>query len=68
MRTILGSIDTGAFVPVYKDYLNRLQRSKELSKFKFGDKYGSSPFLGVNLHTRCNPLNPRTISGNMTLI
>ena len=39
MRTILGSIDTKAFAPVYKDYLNRLQRSKELSKFKFGDKY-----------------------------
>jgi hypothetical protein len=39
MRTILGSIDTGAFAPVYKDYLNKLQRSKELSKFKFGDKY-----------------------------
>ena len=31
-------------------------------------KYGSSPFLGVNLHTRCNPLNPRTIFGNMTLV
>ena len=26
MRTILGSIDTGAFAPVYKDYLNKLQR------------------------------------------
>jgi hypothetical protein len=39
MRTILGSIDAKAFSPVYKDYLNRLQRSKELSKFKFGNKY-----------------------------
>ena len=27
MRTILGSIDTKSFTPVYKDYLNRLQRS-----------------------------------------
>ena len=39
MRAILGSIDVKAFSPVYKDYLNRLQRSKELSKFKFGNKY-----------------------------
>ena len=39
MRTILGNIDTELFAPIYKDYLNRLQRSKELSKFKFGEKY-----------------------------
>ena len=39
MRIILGSINTEVFAPVYKYYLNRLQRSKELSKFKFGDKY-----------------------------
>lgn len=39
MREILGSIDPNFFRPVYKDYLQRLQRSKELSKFKFDNKY-----------------------------
>ena len=39
MRTILGNINTEAFSPIYRDYLNKLQRSKELSKFKFGNKY-----------------------------
>ena len=39
MRTILGSIPVEQFRPVYKDYLTRLQRGKELNKFRFKDKY-----------------------------
>lgn len=39
MRSILGSIDSESFRPIYKDYLNRLQRSKELNKFIFDNKY-----------------------------
>ena len=39
MRTILGTIPSESFRPVYKDYLTRLQRGKELYKFNFHGKY-----------------------------
>ena len=39
MRTILGSISAENFRPIYKNYLGRLQRGKELSKFRFNGKY-----------------------------
>lgn len=39
MRTILGSISSESFRPIYKDYLTRLQRGKELWKFNFHGKY-----------------------------
>ena len=39
MRTILGTIPSESFRPIYKDYLTRLQRGKELYKFNFNGKY-----------------------------
>ena len=39
MRSILGSISPESFRPIYKDYLTRLQRGKELCKFNFHGKY-----------------------------
>ncbi|MBL4623548.1 MAG: hypothetical protein JKY42_00130 [Flavobacteriales bacterium] len=38
-RSILSSIQPDDFTPIFKDYLGRLQRGKQLSKFIFEGKY-----------------------------
>jgi putative transport protein len=55
-------------VPLIMKWNLRKEAIKLATNQSQGNLSGSSLFLGVNLHTRCNPLNPRTISGNMTLI
>lgn len=39
MRSIIGSVKSATFEPVYKRLLNRLQRNKQLSHFRYGDYY-----------------------------
>ena len=39
MRKIIGSIPTAQFAPIFDDYLNKLQRSKDLASFQFQKKY-----------------------------
>ena len=39
MRNIISSIPADTFQPIFKNYLNRLQRSKHLNKYKFENKY-----------------------------
>jgi hypothetical protein len=39
LRTIISNIEYDKFQPIFNNYLNRLQRGKHLSKFRFEDKY-----------------------------
>ena len=39
IRTIVGDVESEAFAPVFKNYLNKLQRSNHLKKFTFQNKY-----------------------------
>jgi hypothetical protein len=39
VRTIIASVPSNSFQPIFKDYLSRLQRGKHLEKFMFQDKY-----------------------------
>ena len=39
LRTIISNIQYNQFQPIFNNYLNRLQRGKHLSKFRFDDKY-----------------------------
>ena len=39
MRSIIGSIPSSQFAPVFENYLTRLQRSKHLAAFQFQKKY-----------------------------
>lgn len=39
MRSLMGAIDETQFRPVFKNYQNRLQRSKHLQKYQFQGKY-----------------------------
>jgi hypothetical protein len=56
MRTILDSVEPVGIRPVFKDTLRRLERSKELDKFRFlGGSYlasldGTGYFLSKKIH------------------
>ena len=39
IRSVIASISTSTYEPIFKDYLNRLQRSKDLQKYRFQKHY-----------------------------
>jgi len=39
IRSVITSIPISTYQPIFKDYLNRLQRSKHLQKYSFHNKY-----------------------------
>ena len=39
MRSVIGSVDSACFEPVYKGLFNRLERNKQLNRFRYGDYY-----------------------------
>ena len=58
MRSIIGSIPSAQFAPIFSNYLTRLQRSKHLAAFQFQKKYlvaidGTEYYSSSNISCPC---------------
>ena len=58
MRSIIGSIPSAQFAPIFSNYLTRLQRSKHLAAFQFQKKYlvaidGTEYYSSGNISCPC---------------
>ena len=58
MRSIIGSIPSSQFAPIFSNYLTRLQRSKHLAVFQFQKKYlvaidGTEYYSSSNISCPC---------------